>query len=79
MYLEGSNGALYAWNFRSTQLILKSVEDGITAHLRRGQDSILSIDLGIPFVTSQKILKRSRGMSFEYGGDGLHTLLNRVP
>jgi hypothetical protein len=52
MYLEGSNDALYAWNFSSTQLILKSTEDGITANLRHGKDSLLSIDPGIPFATS---------------------------
>jgi hypothetical protein len=33
MYLEGSNDALYARNFRSTQLIPKSVEDGIIVDL----------------------------------------------
>jgi hypothetical protein len=52
MYLEGSNDALYAQNIMSTQLIPKSVEDGITANLGHGQDSLLPLDLGIPFVTS---------------------------
>jgi hypothetical protein len=45
MYLEGSNDALYAWNFRSTQLILKSVEDDITTNLWHGQDSLLTLEL----------------------------------
>jgi hypothetical protein len=33
MYLEGSNDVQYACNIRSTQLILKSIEDVITANL----------------------------------------------
>jgi hypothetical protein len=78
MYLEGSNNAMYARNFRSTQTILKSVEDGITADLSHGQDNLLSINHGIPFVTSQRFFRRSRDLSFKYGGDGIHTLLNGI-
>jgi hypothetical protein len=79
MYLEGFNDVVYAQNLRSTQLFPKFVEDGITANLRLGQDSLLSIDFGIPFVTSQSFFRRSKGMSFKYGGDGLHTFLNSIP
>jgi hypothetical protein len=78
MYLVGFNDALYAQNFRSTQLIPMFVEDGITADLRHGQDSMLSIDFEIPFLTSQRFFRRLRALSFEYGGDGLHTLLNEA-
>jgi hypothetical protein len=79
MYLEASNDTLYDWNFGSTQLILKSIEDGIITNLKHGQNSLLSIDLGISLVTSQSFFRRYKGMSFKYGGDGFHTFLNGVP
>jgi hypothetical protein len=37
-----------------------------------------SIDLGVPFITSQRFFRRSMALSFKYGDDGLHTLLNGV-
>jgi hypothetical protein len=51
-----------------------SIKDGITADFRYEQDSLLSLNPGIPFITSQIFLRRFRGMSFEYCGDGLHSL-----